>query len=785
MAARPLPARLYSALEPRRALVLALAGALVAACAALLAGADLREDIATMLPDGRAEVAEDFRLLGGAPFTRRLTITVSAPDGGAPAAARTLAVALAPPHFTDVVFGPPSGLSPGVLAGAVDLLPSLATPGDLAALDARLSGPDLDAALGAALQTLLSPQGPVLEAAVRRDPLALRELVLAKFGAAVPSSSVRVRDGVFVSGDGGKALILASSGLPMTDAGGARELLAAFDAAVRSALPPGATATLVGGHRHTAANAAAVKRDLKLVLPLSLAALGVILLYCVRSRGVVAALAVPAAAFCVAGGGLVLLGGGVSGIVLGFGGVLLGICVDFALHVLFALRRAGRDTGTALATVAQPMGFGALTSCVALASLLLSDVPGIRQLAWFSIIGLVAALALSLAVLPLLLPRTSTLAAPVRGPVAAPRGAVVRVVLWLALLALFAGLGSQVRFDGDLRSLSYVPEALRRDEAATRRTWGGMTDAAVVFARGADLDGALEANDAAWDILAAGAPDARVTSLAPLLPAPERQRENRARWAAFWDARRSGLRPEFESRAAALGFSEAAFEPFWKGLDAPATPVTPASLEALGAGFLTDLLLRIGDAAPTAMTLVPDTEAVAALFPPNVETSKGLRLVSGSRFRAALERAMTTDVLRFGCVSFAAVVLLVLLLFRDPRRTCAALAPVLSGLAAVAAALWAAGGMNLFHVISVPLVIGLGADYGIFMTNRMTEPLDLDTGRAVAASGLTTLAGLGTLTLAEHPALHSIGVTVLAGIGAAMLTALLVTPVLARSGDPR
>jgi predicted RND superfamily exporter protein len=52
--------------------------------------------------------------------------------------------------------------------------------------------------------------------------------------------------------------------------------------------------------------------------------------------------------------------------------------------------------------------------------------------------------------------------------------------------------------------------------------------------------------------------------------------------------------------------------------------------------------------------------------------------------------------------------------------------------------------------------------------------------RAVLVSGLTTLAGFGALVLARHPALHSIGVTVLLGIGAAIPAALLVIPALSR-----
>ena len=89
---------------------------------------------------------------------------------------------------------------------------------------------------------------------------------------------------------------------------------------------------------------------------------------------------------------------------------------------------------------------------------------------------------------------------------------------------------------------------------------------------------------------------------------------------------------------------------------------------------------------------------------------------------------------------------------------------------------------NLINVIAAILIIGLGVDYGIFMVNKLSNATDHRTARAVCVSGLTTLAGFGALVLARHPALHSIGVTVLLGITAAVPSALLVIPALSRRG---
>ena len=89
---------------------------------------------------------------------------------------------------------------------------------------------------------------------------------------------------------------------------------------------------------------------------------------------------------------------------------------------------------------------------------------------------------------------------------------------------------------------------------------------------------------------------------------------------------------------------------------------------------------------------------------------------------------------------------------------------------------WLGLELNLFNVVASILIIGLGVDYGIFMVCHGQQEQDLASARAVLVSGLTTLVGFGALVLAEHPALHSIGLTVLLGISAAVPTAVLVIP---------
>ena len=64
--------------------------------------------------------------------------------------------------------------------------------------------------------------------------------------------------------------------------------------------------------------------------------------------------------------------------------------------------------------------------------------------------------------------------------------------------------------------------------------------------------------------------------------------------------------------------------------------------------------------------------------------------------------------------------------------------------------------------MTLPLVIGVGVTNGIHILNRFAEEqnpsiLARSTGKAVLVSGLTTIAGFGSLMLAEHRGIASLG----------------------------
>jgi hopanoid biosynthesis associated RND transporter like protein HpnN len=134
--------------------------------------------------------------------------------------------------------------------------------------------------------------------------------------------------------------------------------------------------------------------------------------------------------------------------------------------------------------------------------------------------------------------------------------------------------------------------------------------------------------------------------------------------------------------------------------------------------------------------------------------------------------------------SLFAIALMVLFHFRSFIAVLLALIPVGLG------TLWLAGLMGLLdmpfnpaNIMTLPLVIGIGVTNGIHILNRFAEErtpgiLARSTGKAVLVSGLTAIAGFGSLTIAKHNGIHSLGVIMSIGIGTCMIAGLTFVPAL-------
>jgi predicted exporter len=151
---------------------------------------------------------------------------------------------------------------------------------------------------------------------------------------------------------------------------------------------------------------------------------------------------------------------------------------------------------------------------------------------------------------------------------------------------------------------------------------------------------------------------------------------------------------------------------------------------------------------------------------------------------AASAERIGADFRRMTLLAAAWIVVLVALQFRHLPSICLALLPVACG------TLWTAGlfalcglKLNFMNVAILPMLLGLGIDFGIYIVHRVhrqdrqhvVEAVHL-TGVAVGLSAFTTQLAFGTLALSQNRGLASVGMVTLVGLTACLLASLVTLP---------
>jgi predicted exporter len=778
-------ARCYTTFQARRGWLV-----LVLLLVALVSGWNLSQlkivdSVVAMLPDGKSRVASDFKLLQQAPFARKLVIHLRADDQVTTAqlfaATDRLRDALPAKLFNDPLSGPGELNNSALPQELGQYLPLLADNDDLKQIAQSLTPEQIDRSLAADLAQLLQPQGVVLKDKIRRDPLDLQRLALLKLRYLSPLPGVRLVEGHFLSSDGRSSLILADTPVLITDAVGGKELLDAF-ALARQQLPAGISADLISGHPYTMANVETIQDDMRLVL--SVSGVGILLLFVVflRRLRALAVYLLPLFSIMIALLVSSLWFGQLSGITVGFGAVLLGITIDFGLHVYFALLHGRGGRAELLQAVSRPVLFGGLTTLVAFAMLLQSELPGQRQLAIFAMAGIGAAILLSLFFLPHFIGHgRQTYGQPQRYSrhiyESVPSLRWVVLALWFVIILLSATQAPKVSINGELRQLSYLPAELQQAEQRLADVWGNMRGRALVFVAASDLQTALQRNEEVWRLLGQHQLQDDAVSLAPMFGSKQTQQKRLHDWQEFWQQHRAATQARLLKTGAKYGFSANAFAPFIESLDQTPELIDVERLKRWGLKPLLDNLLLRDDHGYQLLSLIPDRPDLINQLETELTKLPGVTLVSQSRFGRQLSQEISSDFSRFIVYAGAAVLVLLFILFRRLPDVMLSLLPVVTGILVMFGGMgWLGLDMNLFNVVASILIIGLGVDYGIFMVCHGQQGDNLASSRAVLVSGLTTLVGFGALVLAKHPAMYSIGLTVLLGICAAVPTAVLVIP---------
>jgi predicted exporter len=679
----------------------------------------------------------------------------------------------------------------------------------------RFTAAGLHAAIQTTIDSLTSPAGLLTESMVPSDPTGEMMTLLGQLG---QRQAPRTLDGVWVSKNGERALLIVQTRAAGSDTDGQERALQAIRGAFKAVLAARdvqASLQMTGPGVFAVDARAHIKRQVARLSIISSLLILTLLILVYRSVPPLLLGLVPVASGAIAGVAAVALGFGVvQGVTLGFGVTLIGEGVDYSIY-LFVQSRSHRHTASAAPppheaeratvwTVWPTIRLGMLTSACGFASLLPSGFPGLAQLGLYSLAGVLAAGLATRFVLPALLPR---------GFMIRDLSALGRVAerilerfsagrtparLAVALIAVAAAavlyLNREHLFSHDLSALSPVPAAAQQLDERLSADLGVPDVGYLVIVDAPDRQSALRGAEQVGQELE-GLVGRNVISgyESPALYLPseavQRQRQQSLPPPAV-------LRARLQQALAGLPLSITRLSPFLSDVEAARQAPLLTQKDLAGTSFASvadSLLVREGNrwhallpldaptSGPHAFTIdfARLRQAVSASAPAQA-TVLDLKGQANALYTTYLREAV-----RLSLLGLAAITALLLLAVRSLVRVIRILLPLAAAVLAVAAGLTLFGQpLTLLHVIGMLLIVAVGSNYALFFDRREAEPAAVPGGSAPAPQPTLTLAslvvancatvlGFGVIAFSSVPVLQDLGSTVAPGAFLALAFAAL------------
>ena len=493
--------------------------------------------------------------------------------------------------------------------------------------------------------------------------------------------------------------------------------------------------------------------------------------------------------------------GSLNMITVGLFAILFGLGIDFGIHIFARYREAHRRgmdieqaltvtvryTGKALATTA-------VTTSIAFYSLLLTDFKGFSEFGFIVGTGILFSLVAMVAICPafIVLAERLRLVIPIRK----------RSVLWrtgrypkpwatLLIGTVITGYSlyhlGDLEFEYDFSKLKPAPPPNINKGSLPQSLKEGRSPAIVLTE---SYDEAMEVVRTVEAIKAANGDSSTVLSVKSVYSALPQDQD--AKLALIADIRALLDREEglfSESERAKLDSLR------------PYLDVEKLTLYDLPADLTNEFKDKEGNilnfvAINAAVELKDGKDAIRfAEEISHIETPAGKTYIASSSHIIVAEmlKVMLEDSSLAVILTLAVVAVVLLIDLRSFVDTLLVLTPLLNALVWVVGFMYAFDiKLNLYNMVAFPTIIGMGIDNSVHIFHRYQEvgrgSLRLvlrTTGLALLGTSLTTMVGFSGLVPAIHPALTSIGVLSLVGLGSCFITSVTLLPALLQIRERR
>lgn len=446
-----------------------------------------------------------------------------------------------------------------------------------------------------------------------------------------------------------------------------------------------------------------------------------------------------------------------------FGASLIGVSIDYAFHYLTERLAAGHswDSRKGLKHILAAISMGLVTSLIGYLGMLIAPFPGLQQLALFSSIGLIAAYATVVAWYPILAKRP-TASRPLPGNWLWQRWLAQwekpSFKLTMPAICLAATLFplTALHYDDDIRQLQAMPDSLKLQEQQINEISGLQSSQQMLVVTANDDESLMQRLESLHSTLDQWKQEGSIEgyqSLTQYLGSIARQQSDYQLIENLYASQGDKLSDTLKLTSVPL----------------LAEPFKPVTLQEYLQQIVSEPVrfLYVGKieqqvAAIVVLSKLNNAEIVKqfALAHPEISYLNKAEEIS------TLFGEYRVKVLELLVIALAVISGLLVKRYGLKHAVLILIPSLIACLVGIATAAMLGSTLNLFNLLALILIIGIGIDYTLFFAEKARSPSTL---LAITLSALTTLLSFGLLSLSQTHAIHSFGITVLSGIFVAWL----------------
>ena len=676
-----------------------------------------------------------------------------------------------------------------------DNLPVFLDTNDYKDLDSLTRPENITRVMEANYRQLISPSGIAMKRIIAEDPLGFSFLALRKLQFLQYDQNFELYDSYIMTRDHRHLIFFIEPVYAPNETGNNAIFIEQLNDLIEHVgnFYPTIRVSYFGAPVVAVGNAVQLRKDSILTVTIMLVLLCVFLIGYFRKKRIPFLILIP-----VGFGGLFalcciyIIQGSVSILALAAGSIILGIAVNYALHFLVHLRHSG-DKREVIKELVNPLTLGSTTTVLAFFCLQFANAAVLRDVGLFAAFSLIGAAVCTLIFLPHvvsdnlfggLIHKENYFEKILFKPLRAEKAIVLIILIATPFFFYFA---SSVKFNSDMGKLNFMNEETSKAQDQLEAINKASLGSVYVVSRGQDLEHALRKAEVAVPVLASSQNDGTInkfTSPTLFLVSDSLQQRRIEKWSSFWtDQRKAACMAAVRSEGTRLKFSEKVMAKLDILISKDYHSADSAAMKPLRSAFFEDYIIERDHTATVISLVNTDATHRAKLYERLATTGS-----------SGVDRQMLTNLFveyvhaDFDFIVMITAILVFSALFISYGRI---EITVITFVPMFVTWIWILGIMSLlkieFNIINVMVstfIFGLGDDYSIFIMDGLQQ--EYKSGKqglpsirtSIFLSALTTIAGLGVLIFARHPALQSIASISIIGIVCVFVMSQTIEPYL-------